>query len=170
MSAVERAAEMHGPVETFDGFAHLEVAATTGEPQRLQTLLAICDDAMEASQRLLAERPEEPGPGAPPSERPGLLAGLLRARDGSDEERRARQRAAMDAWFARVDALEASSKASVEAWRAAVDQQWLAAALADRDAALEALVADGKATREMVDIVARHPFGDLLLHAALAHD
>ncbi|GAA2173322.1 hypothetical protein GCM10009846_14860 [Agrococcus versicolor] len=170
MSAVDRAHEMRGPVETFGGFAHLEIAAIDDE-RRLATLLAICDEALEESQALLAARPDAPGaPPVSPPPAPGLLAGLLRAAGGGDEARRERQRAEMDAWFERVEALEAATTGRVAAWRAAVDAEWLAGALADRDAALESLVERGAATREMVDIVAEHPFGDLMLRAALAHD
>ena len=82
MSAVDRAHEMRGPVETFGGFAHLEIAAIDDE-RRLATLLAICDEALEESQALLAARPDAPGaPTASPPRAPGLLAGLLRAAGG----------------------------------------------------------------------------------------
>lgn len=170
MSAIDRAEGMRGPVETFAGFAHLEVAAID-DGRRLAALVAICDDAMEASQRLLAERPADPDArGAQPSLRPGLVAAVLGLVGGGAEEDRRRRRAAMDAWHDRVDALEAQSTARVAAWRDAADAGWLAAAVEDRDAALDALVVSGAATREMVDIVREHPFGDLMLRAALAHD
>ena len=170
MSAVDRAREMRGPVETFDAFAHLEVAAIDDE-RRLAALVAICDDAMEASQALLAAQPADPE--EPPKEPPaglGILGALLRMRNDPTNARRARQQEARDAWWQRVEALEAEATGRVAAWRDAVDGAWLAAALADRDAALELLVDEGSATREMVDIVREHPFGDLLLRAALAHD
>lgn len=155
MSAIEAAAALCEPVEHFDQLAQLEVAALgahAGEP------IAVCDRARASSRRLIAE---EPQPEAPAT---GLRA-LLRGRRAERE-----LEARLEAWHGDLDALEAETEAAIGRWRAAADPALLAAATADRDAAIRSLVERGLFDASLGEGICAEPLGTMLVRSALAHD
>lgn len=155
MSAIAAASEQHEPVEHFDQLAQLEVAALgahAGEP------IAVCDRARAASRRLIAE---EPQPHAPAT---GLRALLHRRRAERELDLR------LEAWHDALDALEAETEAAIGRWRAAADPALVAAATADRDAAIRSLVERGLFDGSIGAGIRAEPLGTMLVRSALAHD
>lgn len=155
MSAIEAASALHEPVEHFDQLAQLEVAALgahAGEP------IAVCDRARASSRRLIAE---EPQPAAPTT---GLQA-LLRGRRAERE-----LQVRVEAWYDALDALEAETEAAIGRWRTAADPALVAAATADRDAAIRSLVERGLFEASLGDGICAEPLGTMLVRSALAHD
>ncbi|WP_072313559.1 hypothetical protein [Agrococcus sp. Marseille-P2731] len=154
MSALEAAAELREPVDHFDQLAQLERAALgahAGEP------LAHCDRAHAESLRLRAARPM--------AERATGLLGRLRAGRAAREHE-----ARMEAWDVEVDALEAETEADMGRWRALSEPALIAAATADRDAAIRSLVERGLFDADLGEAMCAEPLGTMLVRSALAHD
>ncbi|WP_413319958.1 hypothetical protein AA0Z99_04805 [Agrococcus sp. 1P02AA] len=154
MSALEAAAGLREPVDHFDQLAQLERAALgahAGEP------IALCDRAHGESLRLRAAQPQAVRP-------KGLLARLGARSDAREHEAR------MEAWDVEVDALEAATEAAMGRWRAASDPSLIAAATADRDAAIRSIVERGLFDAALGEEMCAEPLGTMLVRSALAHD
>lgn len=155
MSAVAAAAAQLDPVEHFDQLALLEIAALgahAGEP------IALCDRARADAARLVAE---EPHAGPPAS-------GLRRLLRGDAAEREFEVR--LGAWYDALDELEAETEAALGRWRASSDPVLIAAATADRDAAIRSLVDRGLFDEALGEQSCAEPIGTAMVRSALAHD
>ncbi|QCR19285.1 hypothetical protein [Agrococcus sp. SGAir0287] len=159
MNAVDLAATIREPVEHFDGLAAVERAAI-GDDARGAEAIAIADAAKAATLELLARRPER-APRPSPKRWRGWLLG---------QQAPPTEPTPLDRWDDEVDVVVEQAERAMEAWQERVEQAWLAAATADKDAALALLVERGMLGQDMATRWGGDPVGTLLILAALAHD